>query len=59
MFDWVLNTLWVIISYYQRFDRVKSVRIWSFSGSYFPVFGLNTVRYGVSPNAGKYGPEKL
>ena len=29
---------------------VKSVQIWSFSGPYFPVF---------SPNAGKYGPEKL
>ena len=29
---------------------VKTVRIWSYSGPYFPVF---------SPNAGKYGPEKL
>ena len=29
---------------------VKSVRIWSFSGSYFPIF---------SSNVGKYGPEKL
>ena len=29
---------------------LKSVRICSFSGPYFPVF---------SPNAGKYGPEKL
>ena len=28
----------------------KSIRIWSFSGPYFPVFSLN---------AGKYGPEKL
>ena len=27
---------------------VKSVRIWSFSGLYLPVF---------SPNTGKYGPE--
>ena len=27
---------------------------------YFPALGLNTERYGVfSPNAGKYGPEKL
>ena len=25
---------------------MKSVRIRSFSGSYFPTFGLNTVRYG-------------
>ena len=39
---------------------VKSVRIWSFSGPYFPAFGLNTERYGAfSPNAGKYEPEKL
>ena len=38
---------------------VKSVRIWSFSGPYFPGFGLNTGRHGVSMNAGKYGPEKL
>ena len=29
---------------------VKSVRIWSYSGSYFPVFSLN---------AGKYGVQKL
>ena len=27
---------------------VKSIRIRSFSGSYFPAFGLNTERYGVS-----------
>ena len=26
---------------------VKSVRIWSFSGPYFPAFALNTERYGV------------
>ena len=42
---------------------VKSVRIRSFSGPYFPAFGLNTERYQVflciHPNAGKYGPEKL
>ena len=41
---------------------VKSVRIRSYSGPYFPAFGLNTERYGVSlrsPNAGKYGPELL
>ena len=25
---------------------------------YFPAFGLNTERYEVSPNTGKYGPEK-
>ena len=33
---------------------MKSVRIRSYSGPYFPAFGLNTV---FSPNAGKYGPE--
>ena len=27
---------------------VKSVQIWGFSGSYFPVFGLNTEIYGVN-----------
>ena len=27
---------------------VKSVRISSYSGPYFPAFGLNTERYGVS-----------
>ena len=36
---------------------MKSVRIGSFSGAYFPEFGLNTERYGVfSPNPGKYEP---
>ena len=39
---------------------VESVRIRSYSASYFPAFGLNTERYGVfSRNAGKYGPQKL
>ena len=27
---------------------VKSIRIWNYSGPYFPLFGLNTERYGVS-----------
>ena len=31
-----------------RYHCMKGVRIWSFSGSYFPVFGLNTGRYSVS-----------
>ena len=48
---------------------VKSVCVRSYSGRYFPTFGLNTERYGVfryteyspylsvfSPNVGKYGP---
>ena len=28
---------------------MKSVRIRSYSGPHFPIFGLNTKRYGVSP----------
>ena len=31
-----------------NYHHVKSVRIRSFSGSYFPAFGLNTGRYRVS-----------
>ena len=31
-----------------RTHCVKNVRIWSFSGSYFPTFWLDTERYGVS-----------
>ena len=42
---------------------IKSPGIRSFSGPYFPAFGLNMEIYSVnlriSPNAGKYGPEKL
>ena len=41
---------------------VKSVRIRSFSGPYFPAFGLNTERYGVSlhiqSECGKIRPKK-
>ena len=41
----------------------KSARIRSYSGPYFPAFGLNTKRYGVSLRIqsewGKYTPEKL
>ena len=39
--DWTFN---IYISYHY----VKCVRIWSFSGPYFPTFGLNTKRYTVS-----------
>ena len=39
---------------------MKSIRIRSFSGAYFPSFGLNTESISVfRPNEGKYGPEKL
>ena len=31
-----------------KFCLVKSVRIWSYSGPYFPAFGLNTERYSIS-----------
>ena len=33
---------------YETENCVKSVRIWSFSGPYFPAFGLNMERYSVS-----------
>ena len=32
----------------QQWHCVKSVRIWSYSGPYFPAFGLNTERYRMS-----------
>ena len=35
----------------------KSVRIWSYSGPYFPAFELNRERYEYGLNAGKYGPD--
>ena len=33
---------------YRPINDVKSVSIWSFSGLYFPSFGLNMERHGVS-----------
>ena len=33
---------------YSKYHCVKSVRIWSYSGPYFPAFRLNTERYEVS-----------
>ena len=39
---------------------VKIVRIWSFSGPYFPVFGLNTEIYSVNLRIqSECGKEKL
>ena len=38
---------------------MKNVRFWSFSGPYFPLFGLNMERYGVHTDTGKYRPEKI
>ena len=41
-----------------RSHFVKSVCIQSYSGPYFPAFGLNTEYLSLfSPNAGKHGPE--
>ena len=33
---------------FQNLPYVKSVCIWSFPGLYFPAFGLNMEKYGVS-----------
>ena len=55
MFDVPLNVplqqqMWVVKTYgsmkQNKQHYVKSVRIRSFSGPYFPVFGLNAVKYG-------------
>ena len=50
------------LEYCQTFHCVKSVCIWSYSGSYFPAFRLNAERYRhlsiFSPNTGKCRPEK-
>ena len=39
------NEFW---KFNKEWDYVKSVRIWSFSGPYFPLFGLNKEIYGVN-----------
>ena len=52
------KSLTLLITYIYLCHFVKSVRIRSFSGQYFPALGLNTEGYSLS-NAGKYGPEKL
>ena len=47
---------------YHIYNCVNSVFVRSFSGPYFPAFGLNWDTKYLSvftPNAGKYGPEKL
>ena len=41
------NFLWIGLSFF-KVHCVKSVRIWSYSGQYFPEFGRNTERYGIS-----------
>ena len=48
----ILNVRGSIVHYYDKnvsgSSCVKSIRIRSYSGPYFPAFGLNTHRYGVS-----------
>ena len=42
----VQNTWQELIAFRKRFHCVKSIKIWSFSGRCFPVFGLNIWKYG-------------
>ena len=42
------NGLFYFQTCYHNLHCVKSVHIRSYSGPYFPAFGLNTERYGVS-----------
>ena len=66
--NWGLANLWnmsLILRiglFVNKFYCMESVHIRSFSGQYFPAFGLNTdlspYLSVFSPNAGKYGPEK-
>ena len=43
------NMLFFLSEFFSFYNRcVKGVRIRSYSGLYFPAFGLNTKRYGVS-----------
>ena len=46
------------IYFHERLHGVKSVQIRSFSGPYFPVFGVNTESLRIQSKYGKYGPEK-
>ena len=45
----VVNTLFIKVLYYINKHCVKSVRIRSFSGPYFPAFGLNGEILRISP----------
>ena len=45
----IFSSSWSVVTASLRvLHCVKSVRIRSYSGSYFPAFGLNTEKYGVS-----------
>ena len=46
--DWVLLPKSSNITNKNKLHWVKNVRIWIFSGPYFPAFELSTERYGVS-----------
>ena len=58
---WPNSCHWTLPIPSKSIHCVKSVRIRSYSGPYFPAFGLNTERYSYlsvfSPNVGKCGPE--
>ena len=56
MFNYVLPPWMKFQAFHVILHRVKIVRFRSFSGPYFPAFGLNTVSVSCS-NPGKYGPE--
>ena len=38
----------ILVNFLTNIHCVKSVRIWRFSGLYFPAFGLTTERFGAS-----------
>ena len=65
-FDLLLHHLIVVVlnkEFQGSINAWKMSKYGSFSGTYFPVFELNTdihsVNFRISPNAGKYGPEDL
>ena len=47
LFPLIIGLVYNLASQYS-FTLHESVRVWSFSGPYFPAFGLNTEKYGVS-----------
>ena len=48
-FIWLNIQLWQLLSYCAGGFKVDNgYSFWSYSGPYFPAFGLNTERYGVS-----------
>ena len=47
LFPLIIGLVYNLASQYS-FTLRESVRVWSFSRPYFPAFGLNTEKYGVS-----------